>query len=451
MYNTCCNLTLLNCTFIANSAWRSGGIPDWGSSTALTDSALTAITLENHVGGMYDILSSSIPGGWPFEPPTSRVSGGAIHNNDSVASIRNCTFAGNSARSGNALACVSSLPPVGVSSVRVNNSILWDGGNKVWRKGNSTVTVTYSDIEGSWPGNGNIDVAPQFVDPGYWADKNDPNIIIEPNDPDAIWIEGNYHLLGGSPCIDAGDPNYVAEPNETDLDGNPRVISGRIDMGAYEFFNTSPVADAGPDREAYAWIDGIAEVTLDGTGSSDDDGHPLTYLWRWTVDGSSFTATEAISVIELPVGEQTIELIVNDGIDDSEPDQVVITVVPPMESQLWVFPRVINQHSRQPKILAWVRLPEGVTKDQVDSDQPLTLYPAGSEAIRQYIFQYRRRGVQQTNILAFFDKAELMDAVPDNGRVELQVVGQLQTGQYFYGTDTVWIIGWRWKPWHRRR
>ena len=61
------------------------------------------------------------------------------------------------------------------------------------------------------------------------------NIVVEPNDPNAIWIEGDYHLLPGSPCIDAGDPNYIAEPNETDLDGKPRVIGGRIDMGAYEY------------------------------------------------------------------------------------------------------------------------------------------------------------------------------------------------------------------------
>jgi len=42
-------------------------------------------------------------------------------------------------------------------------------------------------------------------------------------------------LLPDSPCINAGDPNYIAEPNETDLDGNPRVMGGRIDMGAYEY------------------------------------------------------------------------------------------------------------------------------------------------------------------------------------------------------------------------
>ncbi|GAH95781.1 unnamed protein product, partial [marine sediment metagenome] len=91
------------------------------------------------------------------------------------------------------------------------------------------------DIQGGWPGLGNIDADPLFVELGYWADVNDQNIVVEPNEPNAIWVDGDYHLLEGSPCIDAGDPNYVAEPNETDLDGRPRVIGGRIDMGAYEY------------------------------------------------------------------------------------------------------------------------------------------------------------------------------------------------------------------------
>jgi len=82
---------------------------------------------------------------------------------------------------------------------------------------------TYSCIQ-DWPigGVGNIDADPCFVELGYW-------------DANGIWIDGDYHLLPDSPCIDAGDPNYVAEPNETDLDGRPRIISGRIDMGAYEY------------------------------------------------------------------------------------------------------------------------------------------------------------------------------------------------------------------------
>jgi hypothetical protein len=35
--------------------------------------------------------------------------------------------------------------------------------------------------------------------------------------------------------VNAGDPNYVAGPNDTDMDGEARVMLGRVDMGADEF------------------------------------------------------------------------------------------------------------------------------------------------------------------------------------------------------------------------
>ena len=43
---------------------------------------------------------------------------------------------------------------------------------------------------------------------------------------------GNYHLQIGSPCIDAGDNDFVSAG--VDLDGNPRIVNGTVDMGAYE-------------------------------------------------------------------------------------------------------------------------------------------------------------------------------------------------------------------------
>nr|WP_276570307.1 CARDB domain-containing protein [Thiocystis minor] len=50
---------------------------------------------------------------------------------------------------------------------------------------------------------------------------------------------GDLHLLPSSPMIDAG---YASTPNlpATDLGGGPRVLGGRVDIGAYEF-------DDGPD------------------------------------------------------------------------------------------------------------------------------------------------------------------------------------------------------------
>ena len=50
----------------------------------------------------------------------------------------------------------------------------------------------------------------------------------------------DYHLQCDSFCIDAGDPNEDYG-QQTDIDGWPRVIGGRIDMGAYEFDPNSPL------------------------------------------------------------------------------------------------------------------------------------------------------------------------------------------------------------------
>ncbi len=44
----------------------------------------------------------------------------------------------------------------------------------------------------------------------------------------------NYAPLPGSPCIDAGNPDSVFPPGAVDILGNPRVVCGRVDMGAIE-------------------------------------------------------------------------------------------------------------------------------------------------------------------------------------------------------------------------
>lgn len=87
--------------------------------------------------------------------------------------------------------------------------------------------------------------------------------------------------------------------------------------------NTVPDADAGDDQTCGTGPGGEADVTLDCSGSNDPDGDELTYTWY--LDGEVI-ATGCNPVIELPCGTYTLELIVNDGTVDSEPDYVTITV-----------------------------------------------------------------------------------------------------------------------------
>ncbi len=48
-------------------------------------------------------------------------------------------------------------------------------------------------------------------------------------------VLSHLHLAVGSPCINAGDPACLAIDGETDMDGQPRVLYGTIDIGADEY------------------------------------------------------------------------------------------------------------------------------------------------------------------------------------------------------------------------
>jgi hypothetical protein len=229
-----------------------------------------------------------------------------------------------------------------------------------------------------------------------------------------------------------------------------------IDYPKFVWQDQTPTANSGPDQTVYAWIDGVADVNLDGSDSNDPDGDAISYKWTWIIDSNTYEANGVNPIIELPVGIHTIQLVVNDGIVDSAPDDVNITVIAPLKGKLEIIPCIINRssychHRRPEKILAFIRLPEGVTKNDIDNNEPITLYPGEIEASKQRIVSipcgHGRHKKWFAGVLAFFDKDDVLDAIPTNGQVELKVAGKLKSGQYFYGSDTVKIIGPRW-PWH---
>ena len=92
--------------------------------------------------------------------------------------------------------------------------------------------------------------------------------------------------------------------------------------------NEPPVADAGTDVSAN---EGDL-VSLYGTGSSDPNADPLTYLWS-EQDGVTFTLddpTAAIAIFRAPLvnGDQVVvlKLVVNDGQANSAPDTATVTI-----------------------------------------------------------------------------------------------------------------------------
>jgi hypothetical protein len=284
-----------NCTIVNNSAKKGGGV------TVRNDNGYFA-TIRNCL--IRDNYSYSVGGGVLLRATSTR--------------IYNCTVVNNEASVGGGICfdCTTNRTPT------LKNSILWNNTPDQIYYSYPVSRITYNDVQGGWSGTGNIDADPLFVD----AANND------------------YYLHSDSPCINSGDPDYIPEPNETDLDGNPRIFNNRIDMGAYEYiFNNIPIADAGPDQITYTWFDCFAQVILDGTDSYDPDGDELTYSWTWVINGEVHEANGVNPSIQLPLGEHTIKLIVNDGTEDSEPDQVIITVLDntPPELELSVSPTVL--------------------------------------------------------------------------------------------------------------
>lgn len=208
--------TFINCNFAGNIATNNGGAV---SNSSVGNPRFTGCTFTNNIvenkGGAF---SSS--GGNPtltycvFTNNLSEGHGGALYNSGVNLSAINCVFTDNTARTrGGALYSHSpNSKPV------LTNCILWDNApSEVF----GMATITYSDVQGGFDSETNIDVDPLFADP----ENGDFHLKSEAGRWDPVsesWVKDDVT----SSCIDTGDPNsaYILEqpPN-----------GSRINMGAY--------------------------------------------------------------------------------------------------------------------------------------------------------------------------------------------------------------------------
>ncbi|MBU1701924.1 MAG: T9SS type A sorting domain-containing protein, partial [Candidatus Eisenbacteria bacterium] len=162
-----------------------GGIALWTSNTLHLRIVDNNILSENH----------------------STSDGGGFYIRYDFSSLRNNTIVNNTAGASGGGVYVLNFG--GDDFPSLASAIVW--GNTAPRGGSihiytdtTAFAVSYSDIEGGWPGIGMIDDDPQFADAGY-------------------------HLDSASLCIDRGDPDSARD----DLCFPPSQGSARNDMGAY--------------------------------------------------------------------------------------------------------------------------------------------------------------------------------------------------------------------------
>lgn len=92
---------------------------------------------------------------------------------------------------------------------------------------------------------------------------------------------GNLRLLSNSPCVNAGT-NQDWMTGAVDLDGRPRIIDGRVDMGAYERGSALPMG----------WLQKYG-LNPDGDADfldSDKDGMNNWQEWRCKTDPTNETS-----------------------------------------------------------------------------------------------------------------------------------------------------------------
>jgi hypothetical protein len=111
------------------------------------------------------------------------------------------------------------------SNPTLTSSILWSNSPESI-SGSGTSVITYSDIEGGFEGEGNIDADPLFTDPE----------------------NGDYTLQEGSPCIDSGNPNLWYQ----DVDGTASdmgATGGLFTLPNFTSYDFGEVGDIGSSAQ----------------------------------------------------------------------------------------------------------------------------------------------------------------------------------------------------------
>ncbi|MBN2231770.1 MAG: hypothetical protein JW781_02970, partial [Deltaproteobacteria bacterium] len=224
--------TVSRSTFSGNSAATGGGMYISNSRPALTNVSFIGNQAGDGIagsgGGLWNTQGSPTLTGVLFGGNTATLDGGGMCTGGagSNLTLTNLTFSGNAAgRNGGGLQTTS-------PNVTIHNSVIWNNQDisgvgtaaaSLWDSPDAV--IDYSLIQGQTPlGAGNLD----GTDP-----LNDPDFVLPVAPAAAPSTAGIYSVKYGSPIVDVGNNAAIAGVT-LDLDGNPRIYNGTVDLGAYE-------------------------------------------------------------------------------------------------------------------------------------------------------------------------------------------------------------------------
>ncbi len=226
--------------------------------------------------------------------------------------------------------------PNGLLRIRENGSATGAFVGKWVRLGNGG-TITLEGGFGLGTGGGNT---PPVADAGPDQTVQVTDTVqldgSDSTDVDGDLLTFSWTLVaqpaGSSATLDdptAVMPTFVADaPGSYDIElvVNDGTVNSVPDTVTITTINSPPVADAGSAQTVFV----TQTVLLDGANSSDVDGDSLTFLWSFVSTPSGSTAilsgptlSSSSFTVDLP-GTYEVQLLVNDGTENSVPDTVVI-------------------------------------------------------------------------------------------------------------------------------
>ena len=284
--NTC---TVNNCLIANNSGQNGGG----ALYSVLNNCFLSGNKASAYGGGAYDstlnncILTNN-QAGWGGGAIISTLNNCLVVNNVAYSqqneadteslggginggTANNCTIVGNVAKMPNSIYGGLEWLGGGAFGGTLNNCIIYNNSESPSFNGDN-----YYNYDGCILSN--CCTAP-LPSGGYGNFVNDPLLINQ--------AAGNFHLQSNSPCINAGNNVYASGTN--DLDGNPRIKVGTVDIGAYEYQTPTSII-------SYAWLQQYGLLTDGSADYADYDDNGMNIYQDWI---AGLNPTNAASVLAM--------------------------------------------------------------------------------------------------------------------------------------------------------
>ncbi|MDA3884570.1 MAG: right-handed parallel beta-helix repeat-containing protein [Candidatus Delongbacteria bacterium] len=223
--------------------------------------------------------------------------GGAIHSSGVTTVITNCTIVNNTAELGGGIYVYNTNR----ENDYITNNIIWgNSSDQFYQYASYAIEFTFNAVEGGYDGYCNIELSSNNE-----GDTNSPYFT----DP----TNNDWSLQSSSPCIDTGVYwSALEDPLETDINLSPRPQGLCNDIGAYEFESADPNAVLPTISTLPAENISATYATLKGNISGDGGVQVVTKGMKYSTVSGFDPQTDGTLIRQLELlGEEEFEIFIS--------------------------------------------------------------------------------------------------------------------------------------------